>query len=80
MAESVSTWPKGQEVRDSFSVLLRTEMTYRHWSIRRLAKASGLSVSSLQGYRNGTADIPLWKVHVLVDTLGCTFEQITELL
>ena len=59
-----------QIIRDKFMVLLKTEMMMQGMSIRKLAKASGVSISAIVSYRNATRDVPLHKMIALAVSLG----------
>jgi len=52
--------------------------TARGWSMRELARRTGLSKSSLADYDNMKNDIPLRKAIILAKTLECRPEELHE--
>ena len=59
-----------QVVRDKFRAVLVAEMTLNQISIRKLARASGVSISAIVSYRNATRDVPMHKMMAMADAIG----------
>lgn len=57
-------------IRDEIARQIKAEMIVKKVAVRKMAIITGISVSAVMSYRQGTADIPATKLASIAKALG----------